>query len=280
MLKADRYYIDNLTAIRDGGSIDINPRPKYADGVPAHTKYITQVFEEYNLSKGEFPGCTLRNTAVKTGIKEIFWIYQWQSNSLEDAHTLGINWWDNWDIGDGTIGFRYGHTVKRFDLMNGLLDGLVNNPYGRRHIMNMYQYSEFEGSKGLDPCAYETIWTVRTVGGTDYLDMTLIQRSNDYVIAGFINKIQYTALMMMIASHCGYQVGKFCHYVQNLHYYDRHEDAVNEILNRKPILDINPHFYIKEESIGKNFYEYTLDDFVFVDFDKVPKIKSKLEIAI
>ena len=106
MIKADRYYIDNLTDIRDNGSIDVNPRPKYADGVQAHTKYITQVFEEYDLNKGEFPCCTLRNTAVKTGIKEIFWIYQWQSNSLEDAHALGINWWDNWDIGDGTIGFR------------------------------------------------------------------------------------------------------------------------------------------------------------------------------
>ncbi|HQB22654.1 MAG TPA: adenine-specific methyltransferase EcoRI family protein [Bacteroidales bacterium] len=46
------------------------------------------------------------------------------------------------------------------------------------------------------------------------------------------------------------------------------------------IIDINPHFYIKEESLGKKFYEYILDDFVFVDFDKVPKIKSKLEIAI
>ena len=40
MLKADRYYIDNLTAIRDNGSIDVNPRPKYADGVAAHTKYF------------------------------------------------------------------------------------------------------------------------------------------------------------------------------------------------------------------------------------------------
>ena len=37
MLKADRYYIDNLTAIRDNGSIDVNPRPKYADGVK-HSK--------------------------------------------------------------------------------------------------------------------------------------------------------------------------------------------------------------------------------------------------
>ena len=38
----------------------------------------------------------------------------------------------------------------------------------------MYQYSEFEGSKGLESaCAIETIWTSSAKGnGIEYLDMT------------------------------------------------------------------------------------------------------------
>ena len=76
MNKADRYYINNLKKILDEGYLDENPRPKYIDGTPAHSKFITQVFEEYDISKGEFPITTLRNTAIKTGIKEILWIYQ------------------------------------------------------------------------------------------------------------------------------------------------------------------------------------------------------------
>ena len=54
--------------------------------------------------------------------------------------------------------------------------------------------------QGFEPCAYETLWSVRNVNGEFYLDMTLIQRSNDYIMAGYINKIQYVALQMMIAS--------------------------------------------------------------------------------
>jgi len=69
--KADLYFKRNLNLILDEGCWDENPRPKYKDGTPAHTKFITQVYEEYNISKGEFPITTLRPTAIKTGIKEI-----------------------------------------------------------------------------------------------------------------------------------------------------------------------------------------------------------------
>jgi thymidylate synthase len=64
--------------------------------------------------------------------------------------------------------------------------------------------------------------------------MTLNQRSNDYIMAGYINKIQYVALQMMVASHLNYKVGN-CHFIQNLHIYDRHIEAALEILEREPL---------------------------------------------
>jgi thymidylate synthase len=277
MNKADKYYIQNLQKIISEGSWDEKPRPKYSDGTPSHSKFITQVFEEYDILKGEFPITTLRNTAIKTGIKEILWIYQKQTSSLEVARELGINWWEEWNIGDNSIGQRYGATIKRYDLMNKLLDGLVNDPFGRRHIISMYQYVDLEETNGLFPCAYETIWSVRKVGEDKVLDMTLIQRSNDYLVAGYINKVQYLALQMMIAGHCGYKVGKFCHLVQNLHIYDRHFDGVSELLDRTPLETDLPYIKLTE---NKNFYDYTLDDFEFFDFDKVKQLSGKLELAI
>ena len=276
MNKADKYYIQNLSKIMSEGSWDENPRPKYSDGTPSHSKFITQVFEEYDILKGEFPITTLRNTAIKTGIKEILWIYQKQTSSLEVARELGINWWEEWNIGDNSIGQRYGATIKRYDLMNKLLDGLVNDPFGRRHIISMYQYVDLEETNGLFPCAYETIWSVRKVGEDKVLDMTLIQRSSDYLMANSINKGQYLALQMMVAGHCRYKVGKFCHLVQNLHIYDRHFDASTELLNKEP-LDIQPKLILKED---KNFYDYTINDFEIVGIDGISKINSKLELAI
>ena len=277
MSKADKYYIQNLKNIIWEGSWDENPRPKYSDGTPAHSKFITQVFEEYDILKGEFPITTLRNTAIKTGIKEILWIYQKQTSSLEVARELGINWWEEWNIGDNSIGQRYGATIKRYDLMNKLLDGLVNDPFGRRHIISMYQYVDLEETNGLFPCAYETIWSVRKVGEDKVLDMTLIQRSNDYLVASYINKVQYLALQMMVAGHCGYKVGKFCHLVQNLHIYDRHFDAVTELINRTPLETDLPYIELLE---NKSFYDYTIDDFKAHNVDKIMKINSKLELAI
>jgi len=276
MNKADKYYIQNITKIMSEGSWDENPRPKYPDGEPAYSKFITGVFEEYDILKGEFPIPTIRNTAIKTGIREIFWIYQEQSSSLDVAHKMGINWWDEWDIGDGTIGQRYGDTIRKYDLMNQLLDGLVNDPFGRRHIISMFQYEDLRLTKGLFPCAYETLWSVRKVGKDKVLDMTLIQRSSDYIVANYINKIQYVVLQMMVAGHCGYNVGKFCHLVQNLHIYDRHFDAVSELLGKKP-LDIQPKLILKE---NKNFYDYTINDFEIVGTEGITKINSKLELGI
>jgi thymidylate synthase len=140
----------------------------------------------------------------------------------------------------------------------------------------MFQYEDLQSTKGLFPCAYETIWSVRKVGEDKVLDMTLIQRSNDYLVAGYINKIQYVALQMMVAGHCGYKVGKFCHLVQNLHIYDRHFDASTELLNKEP-LDIQPKLILKED---KNFYDYTINDFEIVGIDGISKINSQLELAI
>ena len=276
MNKSDKYYIENLNKIMNEGSWDENPRPKYVDGVPAKSKFITGVYEEYDISKGEFPIPTLRNTAIKTGIKEVLWIYQKQTSSLKVAREMGINWWEEWNIGDDTIGQRYGATIAKYDLMNKLLNGLMDDPFGRRHIISMFQYQDLNETKGLYPCAYETLWSVRRDGEDLILDMTLIQRSSDYIVANHINKTQYTALLMMVAGHCRYKVGKFKHLVQNLHIYDRHFDAVNELLSKDP-LDIQPKLVLKE---NKNFYDYTIYDFEIVGVEGITKIKSKLELAI
>jgi len=282
MNQADKYYIKNLKKLLKEGCDDENPRPKYKDGTPAHSKFLTQVFEEYDISKGEFPIPTLRNTAIKTGIKEVLWIYQKQSNNLTDAHDLGVNWWDDWDIGDNTIGQRYGATIRKWHMMDNLLNDLKNTPFSRRHIINMYQQDDINKTKGLYPCAYETLWSVRKIKDEYFLDMTLIQRSSDFIVAKYINSSQYVALQMMVVGHLNYETdkkwscGKFCHLVQNLHVYDRHFDAINEILNKTP-LDIQPIMVLKE---NKNFYHYDLDDFEILNIDKITKISSKLELGI
>ena len=277
MIKADQYYIDNLKQILAEMNKDENPRPKYKDGVPAHSYFITQVYEKYDLSKGEFPITTLRNTAIKTGIREVLWIYQKQDSSLETAKEMKIGWWDEWDIGDGTIGARYGQTVNNWDLVNRCLKGLEENPFGRRHVINLLQEQDLRSSEGLYPCAFETMYSVRKNDGMMYLDLTLNQRSQDSIMATYINKIQYVALQMMFAKHLGFEVGVFAHHIQNYHIYDRHLNAAQEILDREP-LDYQP--YIKLNTDKTDFYSFTIDDFEIYTSKDIKKLSSELEIAV
>jgi thymidylate synthase len=276
MIKANKYFNENLNEILTNGysTEGYKVRPRWKDGTPAHTKYINQVVEKYDISIGEYPISTYRPLAWKSAIKEIIWIYSEQSNDLDLLEEkYGIHWWNEWQVDNTrTIGQRYGATIRKYDLMNKLLDGLIKEPYTRRHIINMYQYADFEETQGLYPCAYETTWNVRG----EYLDMTLHQRSNDFLVAGCINKIQYVALLMMVARHVGLKCGTFMHIVENLHVYDRHIENAKIMLNT-PTTDIQPKLILKE---GKtNFYDFTIDDFELIDFETQGE-SLKFELAI
>ena len=290
MTRADYYMESMIKQIKDVGFKDINPRPKYADGTPAHTISVNHTFRTYNLSEGDFPICTLRPQAWKTGIKEIFTIYQKPTNNIAEMHDMGVGWWDEWDIGDGTIGQRYGATVSRYDLINNLINDIKNDPYGRRKIVSLWQETDLRETSGLAPCAFLTIWNVRG----EYLDMMLVQRSGDMLTAsgpGGINEIQYAALLMMIARHTGYKPGAFTHVVANEQIYDRHMEAADEMLarfeqryqeissgvyakdywNSQPMLTLNPE--------KTNFYDMTIDDFIMVNYEPI-KPQLKLELGI
>ena len=285
--KADRYMVDMIHRIKEEGYKDVDPRPKYADGTPAHTFSVNHTFRTYNLAKGEFPICTLRPQAWKTGIKEIFTIYQKPTNNLEEMREMGVGWWDEWDIGDGTIGQRYGATVKRYDLINRLIEDIKNDPYGRRKIVSLWQETDLRETPGLAPCAFQTIWNVRKGEETDYLDMLLVQRSGDMLTAsgpGGINEIQYAALLMMIAIHTGYTPGVFSHIVANEQNYDRHMEAADEMLARANIpfnqdtLYGVPYLYIDKTRTVK-FEEFTIDDFSMINYNPI-KPQLKLELGI
>lgn len=306
MTKADFYMAEGIEKILSDGYKDVNPRPKYSDGTPAHTISINQVVRIYDLSKGEFPICTLRPMAWKTAIKEIFTIYQKPTNVISEMEKMGVNWWNPWDIGDGTIGQRYGATVKRYDLINNLIKDIQSDPYGRRKIVSLWQENDLHETAGLAPCAFLTMWNVRG----EYLDMTLVQRSGDMLTAsgaGGMNEIQYAALLMMIAKHTGYKAGVFCHFVQNEQIYDRHIEQANEMLNRfknkqteESQLATKYHTRLEnwqaeieyanqiKESITpklilnpekKNFYEMTIEDFSMENYEPI-KPQLKLDLGI
>lgn len=316
MNKADKYFIETLHTLESGGSWDKNPRPKWGDGSPAHSKFITQQEFNYNILAGEMPVQSFRTTAIKGAFYDIEAIYQKQTNIIEEMNPLIWSWWKPFVVSEHmqdengfnyslechntlktnfpkqdfskcikvhSIGQTYGHTVKRYDLMNKLLFGMEHDPFGRRHIINLWQEQQrIEDPKALVPCAYETLYTMFEANGEMYIDMTLNQRSQDYIVTASINSIQYVQLGLMIAGHLSYKTGvkhrlrNFKHTVQNLHIYDRHMFAIPELLQRNPSDQVF-EMWLKED---KNFYSYGFEDFYIKNpFEKID-LSQKLEIAV
>ena len=279
MTKADIIFKENIRKIMEEGVWSEQARPKYKDGRTANSKYITGAFMEFDLAKGEFPITTLRPIAIKSAIKEMLWIYQDQSNSLdllEDKYN--VHYWNDWEVGDSrTIGQRYGAVVKRHDITNKILKQLEANPWNRRNIISLWDYDAFEETDGLLPCAFQTMFDVRRVDGEIYLDATLTQRSNDMLVAHHINAMQYVALQMMIAKHFGWKVGKFFYFINNLHIYDNQFEQAEELLRREPS-DCQPHLVLNVPD-GTNFFDIKPEDFELVDYDPV-KPQLKFDLAI
>ena len=279
MTKADTIFKENIRKIMEEGVWSEQARPKYKDGRTANSKYITGAFMEFDLAKGEFPITTLRPIAIKSAIKEMLWIYQDQSNSLdllEDKYN--VHYWNDWEVGDSrTIGQRYGAVVKRHDITNKILKQLEANPWNRRNIISLWDYDAFEETDGLLPCAFQTMFDVRRVDGEIYLDATLTQRSNDMLVAHHINAMQYVALQMMIAKHFGWKVGMFFYFINNLHIYDNQFEQAEELLRREPS-DCQPHLVLNVPD-GTNFFDIKPEDFELVDYDPV-KPQLKFDLAI
>ena len=282
MTKGDIYFREIVDRIMTEGSMDVNPRPHYADGTPAHTLSIDHIMCSYDLDKGESPFITYRPIAIKSSIGELLWIYRDASNDLNLLRDkYKITWWDEWDIGDRTIGQCYGATVKKWNLTENLIEDIKKDPDGRRHIINMWQEEDFKEPHGLKPCAYQTVWNVRHgKDGKEYLDMCLFQRSSDYLTAGCINQLQYCAFLIAIANHLGYEAGRFTWFVANVQIYDRHLEQAKEMMSRQSI-DCSPKITLPK---GKSFWELEVDDFKIEGYpreeikQKNPQLKFELGI--
>jgi thymidylate synthase len=142
----------------------------------------------------------------------------------------------------------------------------------RRMITTMWCPEELS-EMNLPPCVYETIWDV----SNGKLNCTIIQRSGDMLAAaasGGWDTIQYALLVHMLAQTCGYEVGELVHIVNNLHIYDRHIDAVKEVMNNiefpAPKLWINPEI--------KNFYDFTEEDFRLENYQST-RLTNSFEVA-
>ena len=270
-----RDILENVTST-EGEKV----RPHWEDGSTAYTIKRFGVVNRYDLRK-EFPALTLRKTALKSCMDEILWIYQRKSANI---HDLNSHVWDEWADETGSIGKAYGYQIGvksqykegMMDQMDRVLYDLKNNPFSRRIITNTYVHEDLS-EMHLYPCAYSTTWNVTEERGSDklVLNMVLNQRSQDVLAANNWNVCQYAILLMMVAQVCDMIPGELLHVIADAHIYDRHVDAIRELIGREeypaPKVRLNPEV--------KDFYQFTTADLLVEDYQAGPQIKN-IPIAV
>ena len=259
----DEKYLSIVKDILDNGYYDNN-----RTGMP--TDKLPHQIMQFNLQK-EFPILTTKFVAFKTAVKEMLWIYQKQSNVVEDLRQMNVKIWNEWEGEDGTIGKAYGYQVKKFHQIDNLIEALKNNPQDRRMMLNLWNWEDLP-EMSLAPCCFLTMWDV-----TDgHLNCMLIQRSGDMPLGVPFNSAQFSVLTHMLAQVTGLKPGLFTHVINNAHIYENQIEGMKVQLTRANDAYSAPKLWLNPEI--KDFYDFTIDDIKLIDYEYHPAIKMEVSV--
>lgn len=170
----------------------------------------------------------------------------------------GTNW-RSWPNGDGGT----------IDQLSKLIEGIKNNPEGRRHILSSWNVADIDNA-ALPPCHVMAQFYVRN----GIIDCQMYQRSADMFLGVPFNIASYSLLTYMIAQVCGLTPGRFIHIIGDAHIYTNHVDAVREQLSRVemdlPTLELNPNI--------KKITDFSMADIQLVNYQSHPAIYAPMAV--
>jgi len=192
------------------------------------------------------------------------------------GRVYGVQWRDwitHTPEGEPDIDDDYGKTYfnpiyKHIDQIAKLIEGLKQDPSGRRHILSAWNPGELD-QMALPPCHVMAQFDV-----TDsYLSCQLYQRSCDMFLGVPFNIASYSLLTHILASECGLKVGDFVWTGGDCHIYNNHFEAVEVQLAREP--KTLPTLVFAQD---KKIAEYKVDDFVLQNYNPDPAIKAEMAV--
>ena len=168
----------------------------------------------------------------------------------------------------GDLGPIYGKQWRDFngvDQIKNLIDGLKDNPHGRRHIVNAWNVSELS-LMTLPPCHYSFQCYVDS---DNKLSLKWNQRSVDAFLGLPFNIASYGTLLLLLCAETGYEPGNLHGSFGDTHIYNNHIEQVEEQMSRVGY-DL-PQLKVSNVDILKGEFDYEL-----IDYKSHPTIKAKL----
>jgi len=120
---------------------------------------------------------------------------------------------------------------RTVDQIQGLINGIRQDPHGRRHILSAWNPGELD-QMALPPCH---VLAQFYVGKDNRLSCQMYQRSCDMFLGVPFNIASYSLLTHLIAQVCDLAVGEFVHVLGDAHIYLNHVEQVKEQLQREPL---------------------------------------------
>jgi thymidylate synthase len=259
--------------------------------------------QRYDLSKG-FPAVTTKRLAFKACLSELLWFIEgsgdenrlreilhgsrnsekstiWTANATATYWTpkakfagdlgrvYGVQW-RQWRNGSKRWTSSTEYEEGGVDQLLQLIEGIKQDPYGRRHILTAWNPGELD-QMALPPCH---CFAQFYVSADNKLSCQMYQRSCDMFLGVPFNIASYSLLTHMIAQVCGLRVGEFVHVLGDAHIYLNHVDQVKEQLQREPLpapqLWINPTV--------TDITKFTMEDFRLDGYNSLAAISAPMAV--
>jgi thymidylate synthase len=193
------------------------------------------------------------------------------------GRVYGVQWrhWRRYterkDMGEAHLGgTRIAADRSEVDQVQQLIDGIKNDPFGRRHIISAWNVGELD-QMALPPCH---VMSQFYVSKNKELSCHMYQRSADTFLGSPFNYASYALFTHMIAQVCGLGVGELIVSTGDTHIYLDHLDQVNEQLAREPFP--LPKLHLNPEITDIN--KFTMQDIELFDYQCHGPIKAKMAV--
>ena len=253
---------------------------------------------EFDLEDG-FPAVTTKSLAWKGVVSELLWFLEGSDDErrlaeirfnkdrseLTDLEKYSTIWTDNAENQGKELGYENSDTKKLLgpvygvqwrnwggvDQIRDLLEGLKNNPDGRRHILSAWNVGQID-KMALPPCHVMSQFYVHR----ETISCHMYQRSADMFLGVPFNIASYALLLSILAEILNLKPKRFIHSFGDAHIYINSIDQVKEQLSRdpKPL----PKLIIPNIDNLEDINKLNVNDFILENYDPHPPIKAKMAI--
>lgn len=311
---ADNQYVCLIESINELG---IDRQDRTGTGTRSEFGHMLQ----FDIRNHGFPLVGIKTTHYKSVVEELLWFIsgstnvkdlqakgvtiwdEWADPETGDLHEVYGKQWSRYEdtrivTDEMLVDMRMAGYADRYDLVcktpsgdnvirrevdqvTKVIEGIRNDPYGRRHIINAWNVGTVDES-ALPPCHVLYQFYANPEEGT--LELIWYQRSVDVFLGLPFNIASAATLLYMVAQQTGLKPVNLTAMLGDTHIYSNHEEQVKEVLERAepllayPISEAVRYRVDLELSPKDSIKDYTWEDFKIVNYQPRGVIKAPVAV--